>query len=106
LRICTLSLASRFDSGLVEQEYLGVAPMARPMAMRWRCRADSCLGFLVEQLLDVEDAGSLDTLADLRLDSASSCSPLTIQFCPTVSVRIERVVLEHHGDIDPSAARR
>ncbi len=43
-RICTRSLASRFDSGSSNRKTAGSRTMARPMATRWRWPPDSCLG--------------------------------------------------------------
>ena len=68
VRICTRSLASRFDSGSSNRNTFGLRTMARPMATRWRWPPDSCLRLAVEQLGDVEDArGLLDALLDLGL---------------------------------------
>ena len=36
VRICTLSLASRLESGSSKRNTLGLRTMARPTATRWR----------------------------------------------------------------------
>ena len=43
-RICTRSLASRFDSGSSNRKTCGLRTMARPMATRWRWPPERCLG--------------------------------------------------------------
>src|SRR5665811_282963 len=40
------SFASRFDKGSSNRNTFGSRTMARPIATRWRCPPESCLGFL------------------------------------------------------------
>src|SRR3954451_5989033 len=44
VRICTRSLASRFDSGSSIRNAFGARTIARPMATRWRCPPDRLAG--------------------------------------------------------------
>ncbi len=44
VRICTRSLASRFDSGSSMRKTAGSRTIARPIATRWRWPPDSCDG--------------------------------------------------------------
>ena len=44
VRICTLSLASRFESGSSNRNASGLRTMARPIATRCRWPPESCLG--------------------------------------------------------------
>ena len=43
-RMLTRRAASRLDSGSSKRKIFGSRTMARPMATRWRCPPDSCLG--------------------------------------------------------------
>jgi hypothetical protein len=43
-RICTRSLASRFDNGSSIRKTSGLRTIARPIATRWRCPPDSIRG--------------------------------------------------------------
>ena len=99
-RICTRSLASRFDSGSSIRNACGWRTMARPMATRWRWPPESALGLRLEQLVEAEDARPRRAPA-----SSISCLRHLLQLEPErhvvehAHVRVERVVLEHHGDV-------
>ncbi len=99
MRVCTRSLASRLDSGSSNRNTFGSRTMARPMATRWRWPPESWRGLRSQQLAQLEDAGRLvDPGLDLGLRHL-----LDLQAVGHVvvhgHVRVERVVLEHHGDV-------
>src|SRR3546814_20884262 len=84
---------------LVEQEHLGVADDGPAHGDALALPAGELLRLAVQQLGDVEDAGGiLDPLTDLFLRY-----PLQAQAERPVlehrHVRVQRVVLEHHGDV-------
>ena len=99
VRICTRSLASRFESGSSMRKTAGSRTIARPMATRWRWPPESCDGLAVEVLLEVEDARRL---GHLLVDLGSVGTAQLEREAHVVAhahVRIERVVLEHHRDV-------
>src|SRR6266702_1168779 len=96
VRICTRSLASRFDSGSSNRNTCGSRTMARPMATRWR--------WPPEKLAQPEDLGrALDARVDLRPGRAAQ-PHREAHVVGDRHVRIERVVLKHHRDV--ALARR
>jgi hypothetical protein len=84
---------------LVEQEHLGIAHDGAAHRDALALAARELLGLAVEQLGDVEDAGRRpDPLVDLRLRCLLELEPER-HVLVHVHVRVERVVLEHHGDV-------
>ena len=84
---------------LVEQEHLGVAHDGAAHGDALALAAGELLGLAVEQLRDVEDAGRLvHALLDLGLGKALEPQPER-HVLEHGHVRVERVVLEHHGDV-------
>ncbi len=84
---------------LVEQEHLGIAHDGAPHGDTLALAAGELLGLAVEQLGDVEDLRRmLDALVDLRLWRLLQLQAER-HVLVDVHVRIERVVLEHHGDV-------
>ena len=84
---------------LVEQEHLGIAHDGAAHGDALALAAGELLGLAVEQLRDVEDAGRLvDALLDLGLGKALEPQPER-HVLEHGHVRVERVVLEHHGDV-------
>ena len=84
---------------LVEQEHLGIAHDGAAHGDALALAAGELLGLAVEQLGDVEDAGRLvDALPDLGLGIALEPQAERHVLLHR-HVRIERVVLEHHGDV-------
>ncbi len=85
--------------GLVEQEHLRVAHDSAAHGDALALAAGKSLRLAFEQLRDIEDAGGfVDTLLDISLRE-----PLEAQSEGHIlrhrHVRIERIVLEHHGDV-------
>ena len=75
-RICTRSLASRFDSGSSIRNACGWRTMARPIATRWRWPPESAVGLRLEQLVEAEDARRVaHPLVDLGLRQLLQLSP-------------------------------
>src|ERR1041385_7113928 len=122
-RICTRNLASRFDSGSSNRKTCGSRTMARPMATRWRWPPGSCRGErpsraprprgaaggvlpagqlpreAPEQVAEAEDVGgALHPRVDLGLGRGAQ-PHREAHVVGDRHVRIERVVLEHHGDV-------
>ena len=73
--------------------------MARPMATRWRWPPESWRGIAVQQLLEAEDLGGPLHLPlhDRRRRLGELQGERHV--VEHGHVRIERVVLEHHGDV-------
>ena len=73
--------------------------MARPMATRWRWPPESWRGIALEQRREPEDLrGALDARLDLLLRRAAQLQREG-HVVGDRHVRVERVVLEHHGDV-------
>ena len=84
---------------LVEQEHLGIAHDGAAHGNALALAAGQRLGLALEQFLDVEDArGLVDALLDLGLGIALEAEAER-HVLRHRHVRIERVVLEHHGDV-------
>ena len=99
MRVCTRSLASRFDSGSSIRNTCGWRTIARPIATRWRWPPDSLAGLRSRNSSRSRSAAaSLDPLGPLGLRH-----PLDLEVEADVladgHVRVERVGLEHHGDV-------
>src|ERR1700722_7533442 len=102
-RICTLSFASRFDSGSSNRNTCGSRTIARPMATRCRCppdnwpgrRSRSCPIPRIEAAEPSRASGPRVALSLLYL-SEYERKP---HILPHGHVRIERVILEHHRDV-------
>ena len=73
--------------------------MARPMATRWRWPPESARGLRVEIVLDLQHAGGFGHAGvDLRLRRAAVFEAVG-EVVVDGHMRIERIVLEHHGDV-------
>ena len=97
-RICTRSLASRFDSGSSIRKASGSRTIARPIATRWRWPPESWPRLAVQQSSSPRmSAAASHALVDLGLRQ-SAAAGRTPCF-RTRHVRVERVVLEHHRDV-------
>ena len=103
-RICTRSLASRFESGSSIRNTCGWRTIARPSATRWRWPPESACGLRFRY-------GSMPRASRSRLTRSSisafgSFAQAQAEGDVVVDghVRIERVVLEHHRDV--AIARR
>ena len=83
---------------LVEQEHLGLATIARPIATRWRWPPDSSLGLRVEQLVEMQDARRLADLPAALLLGHPGQPQREAHIVADRHVRVERVGLEHHGE--------
>ena len=84
---------------LVEQEHLGIAHDGAAHGDALALAARELLGLAVQELGDVEDLGRLlDPPVDLVLGRALELQPER-HVLVDVHVRVERVVLEHHGDV-------
>src|SRR5262249_55621209 len=120
IRICTLSLASRFDSGSSNKKARGSRPKARPLAARLRRPPRQAPGFARPKrahgdalalaarqgaglaLQEIADGEQLGGLGHALLDLWLSHAPILQAVGHVVvdrHVRIERVILEHHGDV-------
>ena len=78
---------------------LGWRTMARPIATRWRWPPESCLGLRCEQLLELQHARRLahapvDLVLGVVVQPQAEGHVLV-----DAQVRVERVVLEDHGDV-------
>ena len=99
MRICTRSLASRLLKRLVEQEHLGIAHDGAAHGDALALAAGKRLRPPAEQFRNIENArGIFDTLPDLGLGHAPHAEPER-HVLEHRHVRIQRVALEHHGDI-------
>ena len=84
---------------LVEQEHLGIAHDGAAHGDALALAAGELLRPAREQFGDVEDAGGVvDALLDLGLGKFAQLEAERHVFADR-HVRIERVVLEHHGDV-------
>ena len=84
---------------LVEQKNLGIAHDGAAHGDALALAAGELLGAAREQFGDVENAGSVvDPLLDLGLGEFAQLEPERHVFGDR-HVRVERVVLEHHGDV-------
>ena len=93
------SLASRLDSGSSNRNSFGWRTIARPIATRCRCPPESCRGLRAEQRAETEQRRRLvDTAADVVARQAADAQAVR-HVVEHAHVRIERVVLEHHGDV-------
>ena len=103
-RICTRSLASRFDSGSSNRNTFGSRTIARPSATRCRCAAGKLARPAIEQRFDRQDLGRFaHALFDFGLRRAAHLQAERHVLVHR-HVRVERVVLKHHGDV--AVARR
>ena len=103
-RICTRSFASRFESGSSMRNTCGSRTIARPIATRWRWPPESWPGFRLRW----------STRPMMRAVSAIRSAGFRLRHLPHPQreadvlgnrhVRVQRVVLEHHGDV--ARARR
>ena len=113
VRIWARSWASRLESGSSNRKTAGLRTMARPMATRWRWPPESCGGRRSSSSSGRASppprgcACPSRPCRALRRAARSRCSGHR-------HVRVERVVLEHHGDVpilglevvdDPAADR-
>ena len=99
VRICTRSLASRFDSGSSIRNAAGSRTMARPMATRWRWPPDRLAGLRSRCSVRSRIAGGLvDLLVDDGLGRLGQLEGER-HVLPHGHVRVEGVALEHHGDV-------
>ena len=95
----TRSLASRLDSGSSNRNTCGSRTSARPMATRWRWPPESWLGLRSSRWpICSISATSRDRLLALRLRHAADLHAEG-DVPGHRHVRIERVGLEHHGDV-------
>jgi hypothetical protein len=99
VRICTRSLASRFDSGSSIRNTLGSRTIARPMATRWRWPPERLAGLRSRWLGEVErPRGLLDLAVDLALVDLGELER-EAHVLAHGHVRVQRVVLEDHRDV-------
>ena len=99
VRICTRSLASRFESGSSIKNTLGSRTIARPIATRWRWPPESCAGLAIDPLGQPEQLGRIaDLLLDLGLGNLRSLQR-EADVLADGHMRVQRVVLEDHGDV-------
>ena len=99
VRVRMRSAASRLDSGSSIRKTAGLRTTARPTATRWRWPPLSSAGRRSQQRAEAEQlGGAVDLAVDRR-----AVDPLLLQAEAHVlahrHVRIERVVLEDHGDV-------
>ena len=98
-RVCTRSLASRLLSGSSMRKSLGSRMMARPRATLWRWPPEKLAGLAVKKRGHVERVRDLaNERVDLRLGNTAKAQRIG-EIPVHVHVRIERVVLEHHGHV-------
>ena len=98
-RICTRSFASRFDSGSSIRNACGWRTIARPIATRWRWPPDSAAGLRFNSSSRPRiRAASCTRVVDLVLRHLLQLEPER-HVVEHGHVRIQRVVLEHHGDV-------
>src|ERR1700748_3462641 len=98
-RICTRSLASRFDSGSSNRNTRGGRTMAPPSGTRWRWAPRSWGGVWLRHSAVAEDVGRvpppLVNLGFFEFAHFQAERHVVVH----AHVRIKRVVLEHHGDV-------
>ena len=103
-RVWTRSLASRFESGSSNRKTRGWRTSARPSATRWRSPPDSSRGRRPSDAVKPQDfRGLADAAAHLGGGQLAALERERHVLADR-HVRIERVVLEHHGDV--AVARR
>ena len=98
-RICARSWASRFDSGSSNRNTWGLRTMQRPRATRCCCPPESCRGRRsssgsIERILAAPAHCGID-LGFIHAAIAQAESQIVVH----AHVLVERVVLEHHGDV-------
>ena len=104
VRISTRSWASRLESGSSNRNSAGSRAIARPIATRWRWPPESCFGLRSSRCSICRIVGGLgDGRRDLRLRRVAHLQA-EAEVLAHRHVRVERVVLEHHGDV--AVARR
>jgi hypothetical protein len=97
-RVWARSLASRLESGSSNRNTAGWRTIARPIATRCRCPPESSRGRAPERA-QLEDLRRLvDAGLDLGLGHLRDLQAVG-HVAEDRHVRIERVVLEHHGDV-------
>ena len=104
--ICGFRRASRcaawrrgWTSGSSNRNTFGCRTMARPIATRWRWPPESCRGLRSSMRAELENArGFLHAGVDLGLRHAAVAQAIG-HVVVDAHMRIERVVLEHHGDV-------
>ena len=79
MRICTLSLASRLESGSSNKKTFGFRTMARPTATRWRCPPERAFGLrFISSFMSKRVAASSTRLDISGLDSFLNFRPNAI----------------------------
>ena len=105
-RVCARSLASRLDSGSSNRNTAGWRTMARPIATRWRWPPDSSRGLRSSKRPELQD---LRRLVHARLDLGQrhlGDLQAVGHVVEHAHVRVQRVVLEHHGDVALAGSSR
>ena len=99
-RIATRSLASRFDKRLVEQEHLRVAHDRPSHRDALALAAGQLARIAVQVALQVQDLRRVRyALVDQRPSSHCAARSEKPMLSRDRHVRVERVALEHHGDV-------
>ena len=100
-RICTRSLASRFESGSSIRNACGSRTMARPIATRWRWPPESWPGFFGPAAPRGPSVARrvVDPLAHVGLAASRRSFRPNADVVVHGHVRVERVVLEDHRDV-------
>ena len=99
VRMSTRSLASRLDSGSSNRKTCGLRTSARPMATRWRWPPESWLGLRSSRWPICSVSATSATALSRSGFGTPRISMPKAMFCATVMFGIERVGLEHHGDV-------
>ena len=84
--------------GLVEQEHLGLAHDGAADGDALALAAGKLAGLALEQMLHLEDAGGLADLPVADIPGRTGELQPEPDIVVNAHMRIERVVLEHHGD--------
>ena len=99
VRMSTRSLASRLESGSSNRNTCGLRTSARPMATRWRWPPESWLGLRSSRWpICSMSATCLIAFSRSGFGTPRISMPKAM-FPRNRHVRIERVGLEHHGDV-------